>query len=88
MQIVYLARNAKDHLVAYYYHHRLKGTHVSLDDFIELYLGGYLLHGNYFDHVVSFWQLSRMYPDNVLLVTFEELKIVNKQTKQWQLYFW
>ncbi|KAH9390553.1 Sulfotransferase cytosolic 1B member 1-like [Tyrophagus putrescentiae] len=75
-KIIYLARNPKDHIVAYYYHHRLKGIQISLDDFIDLYMAGYLLYGSYFDHVVSYWQLSKIYPNNVLFISYEELKIV------------
>lgn len=81
MQIIYLARNPKDHIVAYYYHHRLKGIQISLDDFIDLYMAGYLLYGSYFDHVVSYWQLSKIYPNNVLFISYEELKIVMSQTQ-------
>ncbi|KAI2807559.1 Sulfotransferase cytosolic 1B member 1-like [Blomia tropicalis] len=78
-KIIYLARNPKDHIVAYYYHHRLKGIQISLDDFIDLYLNGYLLYGSYFDHVVSFWQLAKLHPSNVLFISYEELKIVPYQ---------
>lgn len=76
MQIIYLVRNPKDHVIAYYYHHRFKGVQMSLDDFIDLYLNGYLLYGNYFDHVLSFWQLSQLYPQNVFFVAYEEIKMV------------
>lgn len=76
-QIIYLVRNPKDHIIAYYYQHRFKGVQLSLDDFIELYLTGYLLYGNYFEHVLSFWQLAQLWPDNVMFVTYEELKMVS-----------
>lgn len=72
-------RNPKDHIIAYYYQHRFKGVQLSLDDFIDLYLTGYLLYGNYFDHVLSFWQLAQLYPENVFFVTYEELKMVRRE---------
>nr|XP_027199340.1 sulfotransferase 4A1-like isoform X2 [Dermatophagoides pteronyssinus] len=75
-KIIYMGRNSKDHIVAYYYHHRLKGIQISLDDFIDLYLNGNLIYGNYFDHIVSYWQLSQLYQNNVLFICYEELKII------------
>ncbi|XP_046912060.2 sulfotransferase 1B1 [Dermatophagoides farinae] len=75
-KLIYMGRNSKDHIVAYYYHHRLKGVQISLDDFIDLYLNGNLIYGNYFDHIVSYWQLSQLYPNNVLFICYEELKII------------
>ncbi|KAF7493469.1 Amine sulfotransferase [Sarcoptes scabiei] len=75
-KIIYQCRNCKDHLVSYYYHHRLKGISIPLNDFIDLYLDGYLFYGDYFDHVLSFWQLSKLYPRNVLFICYEELQIM------------
>jgi hypothetical protein len=74
-----LVRNPKDHAVSYYYHHRVKGILSSFDDFFELYMNGHLLYGDWFKHVLSYWQLAQTFPDNVLFISYEEIKIVSQK---------
>lgn len=78
-KIIYVARNPKDNAVSYYHHHRMstflgnfKG---SWEEFLTHYMKGHLVYGSWFDHVLSYWELYLSYPDEVLFITFEELKI-------------
>ena len=77
LQIIYLIRNPKDQSISNFYHHRVKAIINSLDDFFDLFLSGHLLYGDYFSHVISFWQLYKKFPQNVFFVAFEELKLVS-----------
>lgn len=44
----------------------------AFDEFAQLFLEGLTPYGSYFDHVAAFWSLR--HEDNILLLTYEELK--------------
>ncbi|KAL3199787.1 hypothetical protein MRX96_013452 [Rhipicephalus microplus] len=73
---IYVARNPYDCAVSYC--HFIKGitpktvTNVSFEKFLSLYLKGKVIYGDYFDHLLP-WYESRM-ADNIHFVTYERLK--------------
>lgn len=78
-KIIYVVRNPKDNAVSYYHHHRMstflgnfKG---SWEEFLNLYMKGYLVYGSWFDHVLPYWKFCQEHPDRMLFISFEELKL-------------
>lgn len=77
---LYVARNPYDCAVSYY--HFLKGltpktvTDVSFETFLKLFLSGKVIYGDYFDHLLP-WYERRNEP-NVLFLTYEDLKADTK----------
>lgn len=73
---VYLVRNPKDCLVSFYHHTRMLPEYEfqdgNFEDFFDLFLKGETDHGDYFDHVLS-WYKHKNDP-NVFLCTYEDLK--------------
>ncbi|KAH6926098.1 hypothetical protein HPB50_014327 [Hyalomma asiaticum] len=73
---IYVTRNPYDCAVSYY--HFSKGltpktfTDVSFERFLSLFLSGKVIYGDYFDHLLPWYE--RRDDDNVLLVTYEQLK--------------
>ncbi|KAK8764318.1 hypothetical protein V5799_033069 [Amblyomma americanum] len=73
---VYVARNPYDCAVSYY--HFIKGAtpkttkDVSFERFLSMFLNGKVVYGDYFDHVIPWY--DRRHDDNVLFITYEELK--------------
>lgn len=73
---IYVARNPYDCAVSYY--NFIKGitpktvTDVSFEKFLSLYLKGKVIYGDYFDHLLP-WYESRE-ADNIHFVTYERLK--------------
>lgn len=81
---IYVARNPYDCCVSYFYHtkhmpeyHFEEGT---FDQFFEMFVEGKVDFGDYFDHLLS-WYDHRNDP-NVLFVTYEQLK---KDIRAWVL---
>ncbi|KAG8430481.1 hypothetical protein GDO86_020530, partial [Hymenochirus boettgeri] len=72
--IIYLARNAKDCLVSYYYFHKMNkglpdpGT---WDDFFSSFLSGDILWGSWFDHVIGWWKAVDKH--RILYVFYEDM---------------
>ncbi|XP_037499814.1 sulfotransferase 1B1 [Rhipicephalus sanguineus] len=77
---IYVARNPYDCAVSYY--HFLKGltpktvTDVSFDTFLRLFLSGKVIYGDYFDHLLPWYE--RRNDANVLFITYEQLKADTK----------
>ncbi|KAH6926101.1 hypothetical protein HPB50_014330 [Hyalomma asiaticum] len=73
---IYVARNPYDCAVSMYYF--LKGKtrktfpDVSFEAFLRLYLNGKVVYGDYFDHLLPWYE--RRHDSNVLFLTYEELK--------------
>ncbi|UYV81140.1 hypothetical protein LAZ67_20000142 [Cordylochernes scorpioides] len=78
---IYVARNPKDTCVSFY-HHTLNISPYefdgSFDDFFEIFFNSQNDYGDYFDHVLS-WYEHRNDP-NVLFLTYEELKFNAKDS--------
>ncbi|KAL1480382.1 hypothetical protein MTO96_051078 [Rhipicephalus appendiculatus] len=77
---IYVARNPYDCAVSFY--HFLKGftpksfEEVSFERFLTLFFSGKVLYGDYFDHLLPWYE--RRNDANVLLLTYEELKADTK----------
>ncbi|KAH7987793.1 hypothetical protein HPB52_025375 [Rhipicephalus sanguineus] len=73
---IYITRNPYDCATSYY--HFLKGitpkttTDVSFERFLSLFLAGKLVYGDYFDHLLPWYE--RRGDDNVLFLTYEQMK--------------
>ncbi|XP_063708275.1 sulfotransferase 1B1-like [Culicoides brevitarsis] len=72
-RIVYLMREAKETAVSWYHHyiniHNFLGQK---EDFLELFLKGNLIFGNYWDHIEQFTLLHEWYK-NMKIYKFEEI---------------
>ncbi|XP_067134030.1 sulfotransferase 1C2-like [Centruroides vittatus] len=74
---IYVARNPKDCCVSFY-HHTKNGelynfTDGTFDEYFELFINGKTDYGDYFDHLLS-WYEHKDDP-NVLFITYEDLKL-------------
>ncbi|CAN7995493.1 unnamed protein product [Ixodes hexagonus] len=81
---IYVARNPYDCCVSFYHHVRSAPTYLlgdaPFEDFFDMFLSGKVGYGDFFDHVLS-WYEHRSDP-NVLFLTYENLK---RDTKSWVL---
>lgn len=75
-----MVRNPKDNAVSYFHHHRMStflGNYKgSFANFLQLFAKGHLVYGDWFDHVAGYWELFQRRPDQVLFISYEELKTV------------
>ncbi|KAH9374969.1 hypothetical protein HPB48_004194 [Haemaphysalis longicornis] len=73
---IYVTRNPYDCCVSYFHHIRdspvYRYTDATFDDFLDVFIEGLVSCGDYFDHLLS-WYEHRA-DDNVLLLTYEDLK--------------
>ncbi|KAL1436969.1 hypothetical protein MTO96_048990 [Rhipicephalus appendiculatus] len=73
---IYVIRNPYDCCVSYYHHCKglpwYRFTDGSFDDFVDAFVRGKVTYGDYFDHLLS-WYDHRNDP-NVLFLTYEDLK--------------
>ncbi len=69
---IYVARDGRDVALSYYHlyrsHNGYKGTFA---EFFELFMGGKVMHGSWFEHVGGWWK--HRHKLNVLFLTYEEL---------------
>ncbi|XP_077521314.1 sulfotransferase ssu-1-like isoform X3 [Amblyomma americanum] len=81
---IYVTRNPYDCCVSFFYHTRdMPDYHFqdgTFDQFYEMFLEGKVDFGDYFDHLLSWYEHSN--DPNVLFVTYEQLK---KDTRSWVL---
>jgi len=72
---IYIARNPKDVAVSYYYFERHKAWSGQYDGswehWLEMLLAGKAQRGDWFDHVLSWWEQRVL--DNVLFLKYEDL---------------
>ena len=75
-KIIVVMRNVKDCLVSYYYFmrmsKRLADFDGTFDEFFEMFKNKTLPFGDYFDHVIGWWE-QRDKP-NILIVFYEDMK--------------
>ncbi|KAL4233403.1 sulfotransferase [Mactra antiquata] len=75
-KIVYIARNAKDVAVSYYYFVRLLYPVTRYDaefkDFFELFVNDKVMYAPWSKHVQEFWENRN--EDNIFFLTYEDLK--------------
>ncbi|XP_078508480.1 sulfotransferase 1 family member D1-like isoform X3 [Lissotriton helveticus] len=79
-KIVYIARNAKDVAVSYYYFYKMAFVHPdpgSWVEFLEKYMTGEVAYGSWYEHVKGWWEKRK---DNCILYLFyEDMKEDPKQ---------
>ena len=73
-------RNPKDTAVSGYHHHRkfkeLGPYTGSWANYAKLFAKGQLVNGDWYEHVVGYWNLAREQPNRVLFIAYEELHSV------------
>ncbi|XP_061612921.1 sulfotransferase 1 family member D1-like [Phyllopteryx taeniolatus] len=72
---IYVARNAKDTLVSFYYFHHMNKTCPepgTWDDFIHKFMRDELQWGSWYDHVKRFWEEREK--RNILYLFYEDMK--------------
>ncbi|CAN8022626.1 unnamed protein product [Ixodes persulcatus] len=81
---IYVARNPYDCCVSFFYHVKSAPPYglgdSSFDQFFEMFLSGKVSFGDYFDHLLSWYDHRN--DENVLFFTYEDLK---KDTRGWVL---
>ena len=76
--MVYVARNPKDVIVSFYYHHKLIKAHDykgDLDTFAEYFINDEVDYSPFFPHILDAWQ-KRNHP-NLHFVFYEDMKKVH-----------
>lgn len=85
-KVIYVSRNVKDACVSSFFHNRALPKHKydgPWEHFVDVaYPHGQLEHGSWFDHVEGWWtaKSNPTFSDNILWVTFEDLKARPKDT--------
>lgn len=73
---IYISRNPKDVLVSYFFFERSKswagGYDGSWEHWFEMFVAGKVQRGDWFDHVLSWWEHRNA--ENVLFLKYEDLK--------------
>ena len=71
---IYVARNPKDMAVSYFYHYfsTKAAENMTFDKFFSALFSGQVYYGDYFEHVLSWWEHKD--DDNVLFLKYEDLK--------------
>ncbi|XP_032003547.2 sulfotransferase 1A2-like, partial [Hylobates moloch] len=75
LQVVYVARNAKDVAVSYYHFYHMAKVYPhpgTWDSFLEKFMAGEVSYGSWYQHVQEWWELSRTHP--VLYLFYEDMK--------------
>nr|CAH0106923.1 unnamed protein product [Daphnia galeata] len=74
-KVVYVARNPKDVIVSYYYHHKLIKLHGyigTLDDFAEYFMNDEVAYAPFFPHILDAW--SKRHHPNMHFMFYEDMK--------------
>ncbi|XP_051822400.1 sulfotransferase 1 family member D1-like [Antechinus flavipes] len=74
-KMIYVARNAKDVAVSYYYFHKMAKMHPepgTWEEFLEKFMTGKLSFGSWYDHVKGWWEKKKDY--RILYLFYEDMK--------------
>ncbi|XP_046447169.1 sulfotransferase 1 family member D1-like [Daphnia pulex] len=75
-KVVYVARNPKDVIVSYFFHHRLIKFHYfdgDLQSFAHRFMQDQVFYSPYFGQILSAWERAKT-DENVLYLFYEDLK--------------
>ncbi|KAM4018350.1 sulfotransferase 1 family member D1-like isoform 1-T1 [Anomaloglossus baeobatrachus] len=87
-KVIYVARNAKDVAVSYFFFHKIVKA---LPDpgpwntFLENYMNGNVGYGSWHDHVKGWWE--KRHGDNILYLFYEDMKEDPKRELRKMLHF-
>nr|XP_057918642.1 sulfotransferase 1C1-like [Doryrhamphus excisus] len=74
-KVIYVARNAKDNLVSYFYFDQMNLTHPDpgpWEGYIQKFMHGQLPWGSWYDHVKGYWEEREK--RNILYLFYEDMK--------------
>ncbi|XP_058523241.1 sulfotransferase 1E1 [Ochotona princeps] len=74
-KIIYVARNAKDVAVSYYYFFKMVSAYPnpgSFPEFVEKFMNAQVPYGSWYTHVTSWWEKSKN--PQVLFIFYEDMK--------------
>ncbi|KAM4631694.1 sulfotransferase 1C1-like [Discoglossus pictus] len=74
-KVIYVARNAKDNAVSYYYFDKMNKTQPdpgTWDQYADRFLHGEMAWGNWFDHVIGWWKAKDKH--RILYMFYEDMK--------------
>nr|XP_057918361.1 sulfotransferase 1 family member D1-like isoform X2 [Doryrhamphus excisus] len=74
-KVIYVARNAKDNLVSYFYFDQINLTHPDpgpWEGYIQKFMHGQLAWGSWYDHVKGYWEEREK--RNILYLFYEDMK--------------
>ncbi|KAI1288092.1 Sulfotransferase family cytosolic 1B member 1 [Halotydeus destructor] len=78
-KVIYVVRNPKDQMVSYYNFHQhakyLGNIQHDWNNFYQLYCNGHLVYGSWFEHVRNWIVAAKSKPTNVLILSYEDMKI-------------
>ena len=73
-KIIYVARNPKDVAISTYFHIQSKlGYEGTWDEHLQLFMHGDVGFGQYFDHILPWWQASQ-HDRHILFLKYEDMK--------------
>lgn len=76
-QVVYMARNPKDVIVSFYFHHKLIRVHDyqgTLEEFVQYFTNNQIIYTPFFPHILDAW--SKRHHPNLHFVFYEDMKRV------------
>ncbi|XP_036619702.1 sulfotransferase 1E1 [Trichosurus vulpecula] len=74
-KMIYVARNAKDVAVSYYYFYQMAKMHPdpgTWEEFLETFMTGKACFGSWYDHVKGWWEKKKDY--RILYLFYEDMK--------------
>ena len=73
-KIIYVARNPKDVAISTYFQNQSKGGYEgACEEHFELFLGGDVGFGPYFNHILPWWEASQK-DERILFMKYEDMK--------------